>query len=156
MDDPLVVVDVRPPLGIEEELEPVGRRRRVHGAHVLQGVSVVEQQETTRFVRRLVPGVRRDLVADRRRDYHHSVRSIDRSTSSAVQKSALRYFQPPSARTQTTTASSSSSAASLRATCTTAPLDTPPKTPSASRRARTAATDSSFETSTFRSSFATS
>ena len=80
---------------------------------------------------------------------------LDVSTSAASQKSALRYFQPASASTQTTTPSSSS-AASVRATCTTAPAETPAKIPSRSRSARTARTDSSFETSTFRSSFETS
>src|SRR5205807_3412145 len=89
------------------------------------------------------------------RDYHQTVRSIERSTSSASQKSAERYFQPPSARIATTTPSSRS-AASLRATCTTAPAETPAKMPSSSSSARTARTESSLETRTLRWSFETS
>ena len=45
-------------------------------------------------------GVLPDRQARRVGDYHQTVRSIDSSTSSASQKSADRYFQPASARTQ--------------------------------------------------------
>src|ERR671915_482659 len=84
------------------------------------------------------------------RHYHQTRSSIEAPTSSAVQKSAERYFQPPSARTHTTTPSSSSSAI-RRATCTTAPEETPAKMPSRSSRSRSPATDSSLETSSLRS-----
>src|SRR5579872_7125569 len=156
VDDRLVELDLRPRERIEVELEAIRGCRLVHGAHVLDGSVAVEQEQPAGLVRRFVSRVRGDRVADRLRDYHHSVRSIDSPTSAADQKSALRYFHPPSARMQTTTALSSSSPASLRATCTTAPAETPAKIPSRSSSARTAATDSSFDTSTFRSSFDTS
>ena len=68
----------------------------------------------------------------------------------SAQKGALRYFQPPSASTQTTTPSSSSPAI-FRATWSTAPDEPPAKIPSSSSSARTPSTDSSFVTSTFRS-----
>src|SRR5690348_5539390 len=156
MDDRLVELDLRPAHGVEIQLEAVRRGGLVHGRDVLDGSPVLEEQQAAGLVRRLGAGMGRDRVAHRRRDYHQSVRSIEPPTSSALQKSALRYFQPPSARMQTTTAPSSSSSASFRATCTTAPPEMPAKIPSRSRRARTAATDSSFDTSTFRSSFDTS
>src|SRR4051794_37854731 len=153
----LAVADVGPLQRIEEELEAVRGRRRVRRAHVLDRDVAVEQQQAAAFVRRFLLSVRSDRVADLRRDYHQRVCSIDCSTASASmsQNSALRYFQPASARTHTTTPSSSS-LASLRATCTTAPADTPPKMPSSSSNARTARTASSFDTSTLRSSFDTS
>src|SRR5437868_15232915 len=108
MDDRLVELDLRPAHGIEEELEPVRRRSLVHRGDVLDGAPVLEQQQAARLVRSLGSGVGGDGLADRRRDYHQSVRSIEPQTSPASQKSALRYFQPPSARTQTTTAPSRS------------------------------------------------
>src|SRR5207237_9123919 len=106
--------------------------------------------------RRLLLSMPAQLRAYPARHHHQNDRSIDASTSSAVQKSADRYFQPPSASTHTTVESVGSSSATRRATCTTAPDDTPAKIPSRSSSARTAATDSAFETSSFRSSFETS
>src|SRR6185312_11905005 len=109
------------------------------------GDAVVQHDEPAGLVRVLFGRMRDERRAHLLRDYHHRVRSIDSVTSCASQKSAERYFQPPSARTQTTTPSSSSSA-SFTATCTTAPAETPAKMPSLSSSARTAAIDSSFET----------
>src|SRR5919106_6726714 len=144
-----------PDLGVDLELEPVRGLRSIAAPHVLVRDSVAHQQDSTRLVGGLRLGVLRQCPPNFGGHYHQTVRSIDRSTSSASQKSAERYFQPASASTQTTTPSSRS-AASLRATCATAPDETPAKIPSSSSSARTPATDSSFETSIFRSSFATS
>src|SRR5215211_2465170 len=149
------VVLEEPDLGVDLELEAVGRGGAVAAGHVALGASVAEEQQPARLVRVLRARVLLERGADLRRDHHQTVRSIDVSTSAASQKSADRYFQPPSGRTQTTTASSRS-AARRRATCATAPDETPAKMPSSSSRRRIASTDSSFETSTFRSSFATS
>src|SRR5439155_24038085 len=115
--------------------------------------AVAQDDHPARLVRLLGQRVLDERAPDGSRDYHQTVFSIDCSTSEVSQKSAERYFQPASARTQTTTPSSSSSAASLRATWTTAPAETPPKMPSKSSSACSPATDSAFETSTFRSSF---
>src|SRR5207247_665295 len=117
--------------------------------------AAAQEHEPARLVRRLSLGVLDELGAHPGRNHHQTVRSIACSTSSASQKSADRYFQPPSARIATTTPSSSSPA-SLRATWPTAPAETPAKIPSSSSRRRTSRTDSSFDTSTFRSSFETS
>src|SRR5258706_5807974 len=114
------IADVGPDARIEVELESVRRGRLVRAAHVFDGLVAVDQQQPARFVRRFVLRMRHDFGANRGRNYHHRVLSIDVSTSSAFKKSALRYFHPASASTQTTTPSSSS-AASVRATCTTAP-----------------------------------
>src|SRR6266536_568773 len=136
---------------VELELEAVGRGRRVTAGDVSLGDPVAKEDQPTGLVRRFSLGVSSECLPHRGGHYHQTVRSIDASTSSASQKSAERYFQPPSASTPTTTPWSSS-AASLRATCTTAPEETPAKMPSSSRRRRTPATDSAFDTSTFRSS----
>src|SRR6266849_2798124 len=140
---------------VELQLEPVRRGCRVATGLVALCASVAQEHQTAGFVRRLALGVRDDRLAHVVRDHHQIVRSIAVSTSSASQKSAERYFQPPSAKIATTTPSSSS-AASRRATWPTAPADTPAKMPSSSSRRRTSRTDSSFETRTFRSSFETS
>src|SRR5438034_2552005 len=151
-DGELVAVVLRvPDLRIVElELEAVGRRRRIAARLVALGAFVAQQHQPTRLVRRLLFRVRDQCGAHVGGNHHQTVRSIACSTSSASQKSAERYFQPPSARIATTTPSSSSPA-SLRATCPTAPDETPAKTPSSSSRRRTSRTDSSFDTSTFRS-----
>src|SRR5262249_5549138 len=101
-------------------------------------------------------GVLLEAAPDLRRDYHQWLRSIVAAGSSASQKSADRYFQPPSARMPTTTLPSASSRARRRATWSTAPDETPAKMPSSSRSCLTAAAASSFDTSSFRSSFETS
>src|SRR5438067_6280845 len=122
VDDRLLevrVADVRPAPGVEVELEAVRRRRGVLRGHIVDRAVAVEQEQAARLVRSLRARVFRDLRTDACGHYHHSVRSIAVSTSSVFQKSALRYFQPASARMHTTTPSSSSSA-SFRATCTTA------------------------------------
>src|SRR6188472_3736085 len=148
----IAVADIRPGDGIQAELEEVRRRRGVLAGHVLDGLVAVEEQEPAGLVRKLGAGVLGDRRPHRGRDHHQTVDSIDCSTpaSGASQKSALRYFQPPSARIATTTPSSSS-AASRRATWIAAPAETPPRIPSSRSSSRTAATDCSFETSTFRS-----
>src|SRR5438309_10626705 len=140
---------------VELELEAVRRRGRVSSGLVPLGPSVTQEDEPARLVRDFFPGVLDEPGSYLGRDHHQTVRSIACSTSSDSQKSADRYFQPPSARIATTTPSSSSPA-SLRATCPTAPAETPANKPSSSSRRRTSRTDSSFETSTFRSSFDTS
>src|SRR3954447_6594796 len=146
----------KPDLGIVElQLEAVRRRRGVVARLVALRLAVAEQDETASFVRHLALGVRDERFAHVGGNHHQTVRSIACSTSSFSQKSAERYFQPASARIATTTPSSSSSA-SFRATCPTAPADTPAKMPSSSSSRRTSCTDSSFVTSTLRSSFETS
>src|SRR5262249_57799392 len=125
---------------------------RVGAADVALRVTAAEDDQAACLVRRLHLRVLDELRADPRRDHHQTLSSIARSTSAACQNAAERYFHPASARTQTTTPSSSSSA-SLRATCATAPADTPANRPSRARKSRTPATDSSVETSTFRSGF---
>src|SRR6266511_6027729 len=140
---------------VELKLEAVRRRVSFALRLVTLGTPGTQQHEPASLVRRLSLRVRDERGAHVGRDHHQMVCSIDLSTSSASQKAADRYFQPPSARIATTTPSSSS-AASLRATWTTAPEETPAKMASSSRRRRTSRTDSSFETSTFRSSLDTS
>src|SRR5262249_10178316 len=135
----VAVVLEEPELRIDVELEAVRRRGAVAPALVPFGDAAAQDDQATRFVRVLRLRVRDKPPAHGGRDHHHRLRSIDASMSSAVQKSALRYFQPASASTQTTTPSSSS-AASLRATWTTAPAETPAKMPSSFSRARTART----------------
>src|SRR5437867_12199251 len=149
------VVLQEPRLRIDVELEAVRRLERVPPGHVALRTAVAEHDQSAGFIRRFRAGVVRQLGAKLGRDHHQTLSSIARDTSAASQKSAERYFQPPSARMQTTTPSSSSPA-SLLATWVTAPEETPANSPSASRSARTPATDSSFDTSTFRSSFDTS
>src|SRR5947209_2491297 len=151
----VAVVLEEPQAGIGLELETVRRRGGVATALVALRDAVAHDDEPARLVRLLGARVSDELGTHLLGDHHQSVRSMDCSTSSAFQKSALRYFQPASASTQTTTPSSSS-AARVRATCTTAPDETPANMPSASSSARTARTESSFETSSFRSSFETS
>src|SRR5215831_12482280 len=156
-DRELVALVLRiPDLGVVElELEPIGRCRGVAARLVALGQPVPKQYEAARLVRRLSQRVLDERRAHVGGDHHQTVCSIDSSTSSASQKSAERYFQPPSAKIATTTPSSRSSA-SLRATWLTAPADTPAKTPSSSSSRRTSRTDSSFDTSTLRSSLDTS
>src|SRR4029453_7892460 len=134
------------------EAEAIRARRLVYPGAVLDWGSVLEDDQPAGLVRQLGARVLGDRRPHRGRDHHQTVVSIDSATrsSGASQKSALRYFQPPSARIVTTTPSSSSSA-SRRATWTAAPAETPPKIPPSRGSGRTAATDSSFETSTLRS-----
>src|SRR5436190_1876628 len=152
------VVLEEPHLGIDVELVPVRRRELVPAAHVPLRDAVAEDDHAAALVRRLLGGVRMELLPDGRRNHHQSVASIDSSTSAsaALQNGAERYFQPPSARTQATVEPSGSSSAIRRATWTTAPDETPAKIPSRSRSARTAITDDWFETSSLRSSCETS
>ena len=97
-----------PRVGIDLELEAVRRLERVAPSHVALRAAVAKHDQTARLVRRLVARVLRELRANLGRDHHQTLSSIARSTSSASQNGAERYFQPPSARTQTTTPSSSS------------------------------------------------
>ena len=92
-----------PHLGVDLELVAVRRGEPVAAADVALGDAVAEDEHAAALVRRLLGGVGVQLGADRGRDYHQSVLSIDSSTSSALQKSPERYFQPPSASTATTT-----------------------------------------------------
>ena len=104
-----------PDLGVRHaQLEPVRRGGVVDPRHVPLGDAVLEDEQPARLVRRVRPRRAPDRQARRVGDYHQTVRSIDSSTSSASQKSAERYFQPASARTQTTTPSSSSAASRRR------------------------------------------
>src|SRR5438876_8422758 len=128
---------------VELELESIRRRGLVASGLVALGPPVAEEDQTARLVRRLALRVRDELRAHGVGDHHQTVRSIADSTSRASQKSAERYFQPPSARIATITPSSRSDA-SLRAMWTTAPEDTPAKMPSSSSSRRTSSTDSSF------------
>src|SRR5919106_1731232 len=146
-----------PHVGIGAELEAIRTFGRVRAGHVPLREAVTQHDQAAGLVGSLRLG-----VLDERRTHlggdHHQMRSSmagPTSPSAFVQKSADRYFQPPSARIVTTTASSSSSAI-RRATCTTAPDETPAKIPSRSSRIRSASTDSSFETRILRSSFETS
>src|SRR5206468_937876 len=116
---------------VELQLEAVRRRSSVATGLVALGPTASQQDEPAGFVGRLSPGMFHELSAHVGRDHHQTVRSIACSTSSASQKSADRYFQPPSASTATTTPSSSSPA-SLRATWPAAPAETPAKIPSSS------------------------
>src|SRR3954470_3227430 len=152
----VAVVLGEPQLRVRQlELESIRRRRLVRPRLVALRPPVAKEEQPARFVRRFALGVRDELCAHAAGDHHQTVCSIEASTSSASQKSADRYFQPASARTATVV-DPSRSAASLRATCATAPDDTPAKMPSSSSSRLTSRTDSSFDTSTFRSSFATS
>src|SRR5262249_28186681 len=141
-----------PELRVDLELEAVRRVCGVAARLVAVGNAVAEDEQAAALVRQLLSRVLGECLTDRRRHYHHSLLS---SISSPCQKPAERYFQPPSARTQTTTPSSSS-CPRRRATWSTAPLQTPAKIPSRSRSACTPTTASSLETSSFRSSFAMS
>src|SRR3954464_11880321 len=155
-DSELVAVVVEEPrLRRRVELEAVRRCRGVAARDVALGRVPLEEDEPAALVRRLLLGVLDQLAAHRLGDYHQLPCSMERSTSSAAQKSAERYFQPPSGRMQTTLPLSSS-ALSFRATWTIAPDDTPAKIPSLSTSARSPATDSAFETRIFLSSFDTS
>src|SRR6266545_2183975 len=145
-----------PVLGLGPELEAVRARGGVLGGEVALRPAVSQDDEAARFVRLLRARVFLEGRAHLGRNHHQTERSISASASGPVsQKPAERYFQPPSARIATTTPSSSSSA-SFRATCTTAPDETPAKIPSRSSSRRRPATASAFETSTFRSSRETS
>src|SRR5579884_578137 len=149
---PAVVLE-EPELRLDLQLEAVRRRRCVPARLVAGGDALAEDEQPAALVRQLRPRMRRDrLPHGRGHGHHHSFAS---STAPPSQKLAERYFQPPSARMQTT-APSSSSSARRRATWRTAPLETPAKTPSASSSARAPAAASAFETSSFRSSLATS
>ena len=107
---------------VDLELVPVRRRQRVPAADVAVGDAVPEDEYAAALVGRLVGGVRVQLGPYGGRDHHQSTAS---SISSPLQNGAERYFQPPSARTATTTEPSGSSSAIRRATCTTAPDETP-------------------------------
>src|SRR5213076_883827 len=137
----VAVVLEEPHLGIELELEPVRRLRRVAPWLVALGAAVAEDDYPTCLVRCLCARVLLERGANALADHHQSSRSIAASGSAASQKGAERYFQPPSARIATTTPSSSS-AASRRATWTTPPAETPAKMPSSSSRARMPSTAS--------------
>src|SRR5436305_796501 len=91
-----------PDLGIDLELVAVRRLELVVAPHVALCDAVLEDDQSAALVRRLFAAVRTQLLANALRNYHHSVVSIDSSTSSAFQNSAERYFQPPSASTHTT------------------------------------------------------
>src|SRR3954465_7907431 len=137
------------------ELEAVRARERVPAREIALGDAVAESDQAAGLVRRLRLRVLLERAPHGARDYHQMVRSSSSPPRASSQNDAEMYFQPPSARTHTTTPSSIS-AASLRATWTAAPDETPAKRPSRCSSTCTAATASSFETSTFRSSFETS
>src|SRR3954466_473139 len=99
---------------VELELEAVRRRRGVASRLVALGAAVAQQHEPAGLVRCFLLRVHDKGRPHLRRNHHQTVRSIECSTSSASQKSADRYFQPPSAKIATTTPASSSDA-SLRA-----------------------------------------
>src|SRR3954447_16746317 len=141
-----------PEVGIDLQLEAVRRLGCVAARLVAVGDAVAQDEQAAALIRQLPSRVLGERLAHGRRHYHHSLLS---SISSPCQKPAERYFQPPSARTHTTTPSSSSPTR-RRATWSTAPLETPAKMPSRPRSACAPATASSFETRSFRSSFATS
>src|SRR5439155_15478323 len=125
----VAVVLGEPDLGIVElELEAVRRRRGVPPGFVTLRAVLTEEDEPARLVRRLPLGVGDELGAHLGGYHHQTVLSIACSTSSASQKAADRYFQPPSASTATTIPSLRSPA-SLRATWPTAPDETPAKIP---------------------------
>src|SRR5688500_9369680 len=126
-----------PRLGVGLQLEAVRRRRGVATRDVPLRDAVAQEDEAARLVRELGLRMLDERLPDLAGNYHQTVRSIDVSTSSESQKSAERYFHPASGSTQTTTPASRS-AASLRATCTTAPEETPAKIPLSSRRRRSA------------------
>src|SRR5205085_1495318 len=155
--EPESLVLEEPRLGLGEELEPVRARGLVRPRDVALGDVVAKDEKPAGLVGPLGLGVLDERRAHLCRDYHQRRSSIVASAWSvgAVQKSAERYFQPPSARTATTVPSSSSRAR-RRATWRTAPEETPAKMPSRSRSIRTPATESSFETRIFRSSRSTS
>src|SRR4029453_8354914 len=133
--------------GIDIEIEAIRARVAVAAGDVPPRDSVAEGDQAARLVGALGLGVLDERRADAGRDHHQRRSSIDSAPS--VQKSAERYFQPPSASTQTIVPSSSPPA-SGRATWGTAPGETPAKMPSRSRRSRTPAMDSSLETRIFR------
>src|SRR5439155_22158128 len=95
------VVLEEPELGIDLELVAVRRLEPVAAADVALGDAVAEDDQAAALVRRLLAAVRAQLFAYGLGHYHHSVASIDFSTSSVRQNSAERYFQPPSASTAT-------------------------------------------------------
>src|SRR5207302_7056084 len=101
-DRELVALVLREPdLGIvERELEAVWRRRLVAARLVALRDPATHQDETARLVRCGIFSVRDERGAHLGGHYHQTVRPIDSSTSPASQKSAERYFQPPSASTQ--------------------------------------------------------
>src|SRR5437867_13074145 len=90
---------------LEEEVERVARSqleavragRGVLGRQVALGDAVAEGDQSAGLVRSFVVRMLLELAADRLGDYHQWPRSIAASGSSASQKSAERYFQPPSA-----------------------------------------------------------
>src|SRR5205823_9006806 len=148
----VAVVLEKPDLRIDLQLEAVGRCGPVPTRLVALGFPAGEDDDAAGFVRRFGLRVPFERCPHLGADHHQRSASISRSTSSASQNEAERYFQPASARIATTTPSSRSSA-SLRATWTTAPAETPAKTPSSSSRARTPAIASAFETRSLRSRF---
>src|SRR5215216_7316690 len=100
-DGKLVAVVLREPdlRIVQFELEPVGRGCGVSAGDVPLGDSVPAKDEAARFIGSLGFGVSGECATHRAGNYHQTVRSMDASTSSASQKSAERYFQPPSAST---------------------------------------------------------
>src|SRR5215468_2051658 len=124
------VVLQEPHLRVDLELVPVRRRERVPAAEVALGDPVAEREHAAALVGRLLGRVRLQLGADGGRDHHQRTSS---AISSPSQNGAERYFQPPSARTATTVDPTGSSSAIRRATCTTAPDETPANSASRSR-----------------------
>src|SRR5438874_697217 len=105
----------KPDVGIDVELEAVGRSGTVAAGFVARGLAASEDDDAAGLVRCFGSGVRLEGGADLDADHHQRSAFISPSTSSASQKEAERYFHPASARIATTTPSSSSPA-SLRAT----------------------------------------
>ena len=86
----VAIVLEKPGLRGDVELEAIRGPSRVPTPDVALGDAVAEDDEPARLVRSLLLRVRAQLGADVLRDYHHTVRSIERSMSSAAQKSAER------------------------------------------------------------------
>src|SRR5262249_20232551 len=147
------VILEKPDERVDLELVAVRRLEGILASVVLLGDAVAERDDPAALVRRVVPRVCPQPGGDRRRDPHQGTSS---AIPSPPQKGAERSFQPPSASTATTVDPSGSSPAIRRATWTTAPDDTPANSPSWSSSARAAAAASAFDTSSLRSSFATS
>src|SRR3989442_773489 len=106
-DGELVAVVLREPdlRIVELELEAVRRRGLVAPGLVALRPAFKQEHHPARFVRRLSFRVRDERRAHVVRNHHQTVRPIADSMSSASQKSAERYFQPPSARIVTITPS---------------------------------------------------
>src|SRR5579863_4271611 len=119
--------------------EIVGMLGGISGRVVFDDLTILARQHTTGFV-----GIARDDVCQhigihrrgntyfkRRFIYHNSLasKSSSSSPSSRVQRSSLRYFQPPSAK-MTTIFPCSILAPTRKAACNAAPQDGPAKIPS--------------------------